>query len=143
MDERRLALSVLSTGIRYGRDSIGGLFGDEVLELVGETFGELHKNNLPEEELIFIVKKAVDRVGCTIPSIDDIDLDSDIDQIHSTVSQLEDYRNEKRMSEIDDFRQKSVLKDFVYYLSKLFFYRDELYRRAKEKFETTTPSRCF
>lgn len=127
MDRWCAATVILACGVRYGRHGLTAFFPIELGTLLAETFAELHKNNLPEEEFLFALKRMFDDTGRELPDTLDICDDITIAEIHAEVRQNEHYLCDDRINAISDFRQKSVLKDFVYYLSQLFFAKPTLY----------------
>jgi len=104
-------------------------YPSELAALLAETFAELHKNNLPEEYFLFALKRMFDDNGKPLPEEFDIRDDTAIAEIHEEVRRNEHYLCDNRLSAINDFRQESVLKDFVYYLSQLFFSQPAVFEK--------------
>lgn len=100
--------------------------------MVAEVFGELHKNNLPEEEFLFALKKMFDRDDRSVDLELNVPEDSDIRAILAEIRKERAYLADPRISEISDFRQESVLRDFVYCLTQLFHADSERYARIAD-----------
>lgn len=126
MERSQVALIVLACGVRYGRIGLDRLFPNELHDLVAQTFAELHKNNLPEERLIFALKTMFEDRDSGAPDTMEIPDNMTMSEVRTDIRQNIHYLNDSRIEEIDDFRQESVLKDFVYYLSRLFFFQPDL-----------------
>ena len=127
MDRPCAATVILACGVRYGRDGLIAFFPIELGTLLSETFAELHKNNLPEEELLFALKRMFDDTGSELPDTLDICDDVTVAEVHAEVRQSEHYLRDNSLEAISDFRQKSVLENFICYLSQLFFAKPTLY----------------
>ena len=134
---QRLAALILACGTRYGYDGIDKFFTPELRPLLRETLSELHKNNTPEEEFLFAVIRMFKRHPRKLPAILDIDLNVSIAEIHSDIKNDIEYLSDSRISSIDEFRQQSVLRDFTYYMSQLFFFRPELFEQVAAQIEST------
>lgn len=129
MERSRVALIVLACGVRYGRDGLDRFLPHELHDLLAKTFAELHKNNLPEERLIFALMKMFGDRGSDLPDTMEITDSITMSEIHAAIRKNSHYLRDSLIEEIDDFRQESVLKDFVYYLSRLFFFQPQLLDR--------------
>jgi hypothetical protein len=127
MDRSCAATVILACGVRYGRKGLATFFPSELETLLSETFAELHKNNLPEEEFLFALKRMFEDAGRELPDTFDVCDDVTVAEIHAEVRQNDHYSRDNRLETIGDFRQESVLKDFVYYLSQLFFAKPALF----------------
>ncbi|MFH1892353.1 MAG: hypothetical protein ABIK83_06675 [Candidatus Zixiibacteriota bacterium] len=136
MERILTATRILHCGIRYSNAGLEAFAGPEIAMLVTEVFGELHKNNLPEEEFLLAVKKMFDRKDCTLPSEFEIPVHPRIEHILSEIRADDFYRADPRIAEISDFRQESVLEDFVYCLTQLFHADSERYRRIAATIES-------
>ncbi len=121
IDRLTAARYVLALGVRYGKKGIGEYLGTDVLTLVQLTLSELHKNNLPEEYFLFALISRMNRQVESFPANPGIGTDVSIDSILSELIGSPEFKADPRAAEIDDFRRKAVLEDFVYYLSKMFF----------------------
>jgi hypothetical protein len=129
MERSHVALIVLACGVRYGRDGLDRFFPHELHDLLAQTFAELHKNNLPEERLIFALMKMFEHRGSDLPDTMEIPDNVTIEETRAAIRKNNHYVSDSRIEEIDDFRHESVLKDFVYYLSRLFFFRPQILDR--------------
>jgi len=125
-DGRIAARLVLAIIIKYGKTGIGSYLGDDLFPLIKNTFSELHKNNLPEEYFLFALISRSHREITNLPQKPEISQDISIQDILAEFRESEEYSVDPRVREIDDFRQQAVLGDFVYYLSKLFFYEGDI-----------------
>jgi hypothetical protein len=123
---------VLAISVRYGKTGIGEFLGTDVLSLVQLTLSELHKNNLPEEYFLFALISRMNRKVDSLPAKPGIDRDVAIEAILTELTASPEFEANPRADEIDGFRRKSVLEDFTYYLSKMFFYEREIGDRVVE-----------
>lgn len=121
INQETAAKYVLAIGVRYGSIAVGKYFGAEILSLIQLTFSELHKNNLPEEYFLFALIARVNRKTEEIPKEPEIKIDVSVESILSELADSPEFEADPRAAEIDEFRRRAVLEDFVYYLSKMFF----------------------
>jgi len=126
MEREQAATNLLLCGLSHGREHLLKRFGEELIGLFFVTFAELHKNNIPEEAFVFLLIKLYHR---RYPSVDlPYEFDSDLQaaQILSYLKATPEFKAEKRLVQISDDRLLAVLNDFVYILSKQFFYHPEV-----------------
>jgi len=134
MERLLLSRQVLLCGIRYGKDGLSRCFGNELSPLMTETLSELHKNNLPEEEILFALVRLVKRRNPDLPDKLVLPREASIEDSFMEMKSTEAYRSIDRLNEISEFRQKSVLEDLVYYLTQLLHERPESLSCIQETF---------
>lgn len=128
MTREEMARNILLCGLVHGREHALEVFGQSTNSLIFMTSAELHKNNIPEEAFVFLIihlfnSQRASRQGYRF------DNDLTTDEILAYIKATSQFREEKRMTEFKDARLKAVLDDFVYIMSKQFFFQPELFEQ--------------
>ena len=132
MDRILTAKNILMCGIVHGRGYLRQKLGSEIDQLLLETFSELHKNNTPEEYFVFLMVKLFNRkypsVSTDFKCREELDSAGVLEYIKFT----QEFREARRIDELDEKQMTAVLDDFSYILSKQFFYKPEFYDSITE-----------
>jgi hypothetical protein len=128
MTREEMARNILLCGLMHGREHALEVFGQPTNSLIFMTSAELHKNNTPEEAFVFLIihlfnSQRASRQGYSI------DNDLTTDEILAYIKATSQFREEKRMAEFKDKQLKAVIDDFVYIMSKQFFFQPELFEQ--------------
>ncbi len=118
MDVIELATQILVTGVRHGKGGIERSFGDSVDAAVDEAFAELHKNNLPEESLVFLLKRLFARQSDECQEFGRISANLQIDSLLDELRSMDDYKRDSAVVLLSDFQHEGVLKDLVICLAQ-------------------------
>jgi len=132
MDRILTAKNILMCGIVHGRGYLRQKLGSEIDQLLLETFSELHKNNTPEEYFVFLVVKLFNR---KYPSVSiDFKCRKELESaaVLEYIKFTQEFREARRIDELDEEQMTAVLEDFSYILSKQFFYKPEFYDSITE-----------
>jgi hypothetical protein len=126
MDPEHIASLVLRLGATRGKRGIESVFGTSLFEVLATVFGELHKNNLPEEEFLFALKAAFDDPDNH--TVGDLSLANmtPIKSLRDTLSKTK-YYSDYGAERVDPSRQIAVLEDFVYLVTKAIHSDPELF----------------
>lgn len=132
MDRILTAKNILMCGIVHGRGYLRQKLGQGIDQLLLETFGELHKNNTPEEYFVFLMVKLFNRkypsVSTDFKCREQLDSASVLEYIKFT----QEFREARRVDELKEEQMIAVLDDFSYILSKQFFYKPEVFDSITE-----------
>jgi len=134
MTREEMARNILLCGLVHGREHALEVFGQPTNSLIFMTSAELHKNNIPEEALVFLLihlfnSQRASRQGYRF------DNDLTTDDILTYIKATPHFREERRMAEFKDSQLKAVLDDFVYIMSKQFFFQPELFEQIVAKIQ--------
>jgi len=127
MDRILTAKNILMCGLVHGREYLRSKLGEEIDNLLLETFGELHKNNTPQEAFVFLMVKLFNKKYPSVSSDYQCNQDMEISDALEYMKFTSEFREAHRIGEVKEDQMSAVLNDFAYILSKQFFYQPEVY----------------
>jgi len=135
MTREQVARNVLLCGLVHGREHVLEIFGQPLNSLIFMTSAELHKNNTPEEAFVFLI---IHLFNSRHASTEGYECYPDLttDEILASIKATTHFKNERRMAEFTDMQLKAVLDDFVYIMSKQFFFQPEVFEDIVGRIES-------